>query len=98
MTLLSKSSIYCALSFLVFLSLSTNAYAYKKDATVTAAPSTLSSNSHFCKCDTEGDRYMLVRVDISGGQKHETKVRDYLKGTHTLAQCEDGIETHPSCR
>ncbi len=75
------------------------AFAFKRhshSSLPAAAPT--STNSHFCKCDTEGDRFMLVRVDISGGQKHETKVRDYLRGTHTLAQCEDGIVNHPSCK
>lgn len=78
------------------LALPCTALAYKSSRH--QVPTTTSTNSHFCKCDTEGDRFNLVRIDISDGQKHETKVRDYSRSTHTLAQCEDGIVSHPSCR
>ncbi len=55
------------------------------------------TSSYFCKCDESNDSYTLIRVDISKGQKLETKIRNFPKKTFTLPECEALIDKHPSC-
>ena len=55
------------------------------------------TSSYFCKCDESDDHYTLTRVDISKGQKLETKIRKFQKKNFTLPECEGLISRHPSC-
>lgn len=85
-----------AILLLGLISFGDSAHAFNKP-NKTPQPA-MSTNTHFCRCDTVGESFGLIRVDISEGKKHETKVREYPKGAFTLIQCEDAIAQHPSCK
>lgn len=82
---------------LLFIFLSVNAQTVVEPQFGTTIKTKVETSSYFCKCDESGENYILTRVDISKGQKLETKIRSFSKKTFTLPECESLITKHPSC-